>query len=280
MTFKNLVASIESLPPLSDVAISIQRLFANGAYNVNTRELVKTIESDAILTANILKMINVPHYGLSYKISSISQAVALFGINTIYGVVLKYAINEHLRSDTGIYGLSGSSFNEMCHLQRNLILRWYSRINIRDAQFLAPLVLMMETGKLILEQEIKYSDYLQEYLSGLYQCEDIEEYEKELFETTSFYVSALLFEHWNLEPLYIDILKGIDFEQDGDFKMKEYENVLKVIKTAINVKEILSDKSIKKASEIVKKMGMDVSDFEEIAYRVKESYVAAKELEV
>ena len=167
----------------------------------------------------------------------------------------------------------------MCHIQRNLILRWYSRINIRDAQFLAPLVLMMETGKLVLEQEIVRSDYLQEYLSGLYQCEDIQEHEKALFDTTSYYISALLFEHWNIEPLYVDVLKGLDFEVEGDFKMKEYENALRVIRTAINVKYILSDDSIKEASEIVDRMGLDVSDFKEIAYRVRETYLKNSEKE-
>ena len=272
MTFKHLVSQIESLPPLSDVAISIQSLYAESGEYVNIIKLVRLIELDAILTANILKMINAPYYGFSHRIASISQAVTLFGTHVIYGIVLNFAIQEKLKAETGIYGLSNTTFNEMCHLQKALMLQWYSKVDLRDAQFLAPLALMMETGKLILEHEIVASDYLQEYLAGLYKCENIQEYEKDMFETTSYFVSGLLFEHWNLEPLYVDILKGLDFKKDKDSKMKTFENELNVIRTAINVKEILSDKSIREASRIVRNMGLSATDFEHVAYRIRNCY--------
>ncbi len=67
MNFDSIIAQVNSLPPLSDAAVFVQRLYAEGAENVDIIKLVKIIESDALLAVNILKMINAPFYGFSKK---------------------------------------------------------------------------------------------------------------------------------------------------------------------------------------------------------------------
>ncbi|MCK4874862.1 MAG: HDOD domain-containing protein, partial [Sulfurimonas sp.] len=79
MTFKNIITELESLPPLSNTPFIIKQLYSYGAQNIDIIKLVKAIEDDAVVAANILKMINAPIYGFSRKIASISQAVTLFG---------------------------------------------------------------------------------------------------------------------------------------------------------------------------------------------------------
>ncbi len=167
MTFDTLVNKIESLPPLSDSTVLIQQLYAEGAENVDIIKLVRIIETDALLTANILKMINAPLYGFSKKIASLSQAVALFGTEIVYGLVIKYAMQEKILANTKAYSISASKFNDVCHLQSALITQWYSKIDLRHSQFLAPIALIMETGKLILAREIDSSAYTVEFKKGL-----------------------------------------------------------------------------------------------------------------
>ena len=273
MKYEQLVKNIESLPPLSDSASLIKQLYAEGAENVDIIKLVRIIESDALLTANILKMINAPFYGFSRKIASVSQAVSLFGTNIVYGLVISYAMNEQLVAKTNAYNISPRNFNDMCHVQSNLMMQWYSKIDLRHAQFLAPLALIMETGKLILVDEITKSSYLIEFQQGLRTCKEIELYENELVGTTSYHLSGLLFEHWNLEPLYVTMLKNLDFEDEIiSGKMEYYIDTLDVIRTAVNVKEILTDNSIEKAAIIVKNLNLDPEHFKTVAYRIKKSY--------
>ena len=152
------------------------------------------------------------------------------------------------------------------------MMQWYSKIDLRHAQFLAPLALIMEVGKLIFAKYIEDIEGTKEFKIGLRECENIEEYEHSLVGTTSYYLSALLFEHWNLEPLYVDMLKGLDFEQEDGFKMEYYINTLDVVRTAINVKEVLTDKSVEKACLLVEDMDLDSDHFRNIALRVKEHY--------
>ncbi len=272
MTFKHIITELESLPPLSNTAFIIQQIYSVGTQNIDILRLVKVIEEDAVLAANILKMINAPIYGFSRKIASISQAVTLFGTEEIYGLVLKYAVAEQLKADTDIYGIDNKVFNDVCHLQSALMLQWYSGIDIRHAQFMAPLALIMESGKLVLANEVMKSNYIKEFTLGYKNCKNVSEFEHSLLGTTTYYLSALLFEYWKLEPLYVKILKGLDFEGDYNPKVESYIDSLDVVRTAVNPKYILTKKSIEDAAEIVEEIGLDPEKFIKVAKRVREQY--------
>jgi len=278
MTFEKIVSDIDSLPPLSNAAYIVQSMYLSGIDNINILRLVKVIESDAMLAANILKMINAPYYGFSNKIASVSQAVSLFGTKRIYGLIMHYAMQESLKADTSIYGFEESQFNDLCHLQSALLMQWYSHVELRDAQFLSSLALIMESGKLVVAKEVVASDYCGEFRKGYNECESIQEYEKALIGVTSYDISALLFKHWNLEPLYIDILEALDNEEKYaklDVKVQNYVHEIDVIRTAINAKDILSDSAIDKAAHKVMRMGQNSQIFKEIAYRVRDSYLTS-----
>lgn len=272
MTFKHVISNIESLPPLSNTPFIIRQIYSCGSQNIDIIRLVKVIEDDAALAANILKMINAPIYGFSRKIASIAQAVTLFGTDEIYGLVLKYAVDKELKTDTEIYGVDNKRFNDICQLQSTLMMQWYSRVDLRHAQFMSPLALIMETGKLVLANEVLKSHYAKKFEIGYRNAKNVIKYEYSLLGTTTYYLSALLFEHWMLEPLYVEILKGLDFETKVSPKVKSYIDSLDVIRTAVNPRNVLTKESIKEACEIVEEMGLDAGDFEHIALRVKEKY--------
>jgi len=277
MTYEDLVKNIDDMPPLSKVATVIQGLYAQGARNVDVRKLIRMIEADVMLTANILKTINSPFYGFRSRIASISQAVTLLGTQQMYSLVIHYAISKHLQADTTIYGFNNAQFNEMCILQSSLMMQWYAKIDLHDTHLLTSLALIMESGKIIISKELMGSDYREEYRKGFLACEDIPKFEKEFLETTSYYLSALLFEHWNLTPIYSIVLKNLDrdeaeYDEDVDAIMAQYIKAIDIIRTAINLKEVLTDQSIEKAAQKVKEMGLDRESFEVVAQRIRKKY--------
>ncbi len=277
MKFEDIVNGIESLPALSNTAMTIQQLYAEGHDKIDIIKLVKAIESDALLTLNVLRMINSPLYGFSKKIASVSQAVTLFGTHVIYGLVVSFSISSVIKANLRPYGMTNSVFNDVCLMQSALMTQWYSKIDLRHAQFLAPLALIMESGKLVVAKEIPIFLNIKEFREGLNRADDVASYENSIFGTSSYYVSALLFDHWNLEPLYIDILKGLDFEHKGSIdKMDLYVDTLDVIRTAVNVKSVFTEESIKEASKMVRDMDLDVEHFEHIAYRIRDHYLENK----
>jgi HD-like signal output (HDOD) protein len=277
MTYEDLVKNIDEMPALSKVAMVIQGLYANGAHSVDVRKLIRMIEADVMLTANILKTINSPYFGFSSRIASISQAVTLLGTQQIYSLVIHYAISQHLRADTTIYGFNNAQFNEMCILQSSLMMQWYAKIDLHDTHILTSLALIMESGKIIVSKELMGSDYREEYRKGFLACEDIPKFEQEFLSTTSYYLSALLFEHWNLTPIYSIVLKNLDkeeseYDEEVDAIIAQYIKAIDVVRTAINLKEVLTDDSIKKASKKVAQMGLSGEDFETVANRIRKKY--------
>ena len=280
MTYEDLVKNIDDMPPLSKVAMVIQGLYAHGARNVDVRKLIRMVEADVMLTANILKTINSPYYGFKSRISSISQAVTLLGTQQIYSLVIHYAISQHLTADTTIYGFNNAQFNEMCILQSSLMMQWYAKIDLHDTHILTSLALIMESGKIIISKELLGSDYREEYRKGFLACENIPKFEQEFLSITSYYLSALLFEHWNLTPIYSIVLKNLDkeeseYDEEVDAIMAQYIKAIDVIRTAVNLKEVLTDESIKKAATKVSQMGLSGEDFEVVANRIRKKYEEA-----
>jgi HD-like signal output (HDOD) protein len=269
---KSIIGSVHELPPLSDINHLIHRLYSHGAENVDILELVKVIESDAILTANILRMINAPYYGFSKKISSVSQAVTLFGTELIYSFVLQFSITTTVRANMGPYGVSNKQFNDIAHMQSALMSQWYSKIDLHHALLLTSLALIMESGKLVVAREVVKNGHMQEFLEGLKKVDDVSLYEYNIFGSSSYFISGLLFEHWNLDPLYVDILKSLDFEHKSTPQIDAYVASLDVVRTAVNVKNIFTKESLAEATAMVEDMGFMADDFLKVAKRIKEKY--------
>ncbi len=273
MNLENVVKSIDSIAPLSDAIVDIQKLYTNGGDDLNIEKLVELIESDAILSVNILKMANSPIYGFSTKIASVSQAVTLFGIMQIYGFIMSYSVSQNLKVNTQIFGYSNERFNDICNIQSALLLQWYSKVEIKDARFLAPLALIMETGKLVIANEVSISSYEDEFKNTFKDVTNIVAYEKDIIGATSYELSSMVFKHWNLEPLYISILKELYSDEHQSQVITNYVEVLKVIITAVNIKSVLTKKSVLKACAILQKMGLDANEFANTALKVKKAYI-------
>ena len=86
---ESILKKIKALPPLDDTILKIQRICVDK--NSSLADLVKVVESDPMLTANILKSSNSPLYGFSREIKNISHAVSLFGMATVRGFALSSA---------------------------------------------------------------------------------------------------------------------------------------------------------------------------------------------
>jgi len=89
MNFEAIVSTIDSLPPLLDTTHIINKLYADGDENIDVRKLIVVIESNSLLSVNILKIVNSPLYGLSRQIIYITQAVTLFGRRNTNGIYWK-----------------------------------------------------------------------------------------------------------------------------------------------------------------------------------------------
>lgn len=265
MGFESIVKRIESLPPLPESIQKMQQLFAKGDVDINA--LVKVIESDPILTANVLAAANSPLYSFSKQIVSVSQAVTLFGATTIRGLVLQTAMKQSFILNLEPYGLSEQQFSEVSSLQSTLMFQWYMGIDISKAQLLTPLAFLLEMGKVVIANEIAQSEYATLFKEELLESGAVDALEEFYAEVSTLEVNAMLFEHWHFDEQFVAIMRAF---KKHDAHYSEYIQALKVVQMAVNVREQLTPNSIENAKALASSYGYDSARFEKIVNRLLE----------
>jgi HD-like signal output (HDOD) protein len=81
-----LVAEVGQLPVIPDQADRLLRLAASGDNNLS--ELLAIVESDSVLTAMVLRLVNSAAFGLQRRITSVGQAVVLMGMTHVRSLAM------------------------------------------------------------------------------------------------------------------------------------------------------------------------------------------------
>ena len=91
---------IERMPSLSTTVSKVLEVCNNP--NASANDLNRVISYDPVLTGQMLKLINSAYYGLPNRITSLTRAIIMLGINTVKNMVLATSILA------GCKGLSSS----------------------------------------------------------------------------------------------------------------------------------------------------------------------------
>lgn len=98
---QDILAAIKSLEPLPQVATRVVEIA--GQEDVVPRDLVGVIETDAAVTAKVLKLCNSAYYGFKREIGSLPEAANLLGVSTLVNLVLTSCSGRYFR-DNGQVG--------------------------------------------------------------------------------------------------------------------------------------------------------------------------------
>lgn len=232
----NILKKIKALPPLDDTVIKIQSICTDKNSSLN--DLVKVVQGDPMLTANILKSSNSPLYGFSREIKNISHAVSLFGMATIRGFALSSTIKKNIKIDLSPYDLTTARFLEIIVAQSALMLNWFSRVDREMLDILIPASFMMEVGKIIIANEVIEQNRSKEFSEAIKKAKTIFEVsnlEKEIVGFNNEEITAKIFEQWNLEDELVNSIRYSSSPQDADEHIQPYATALLIVKNSINI---------------------------------------------
>jgi len=91
----DILAEIKSLEPLPQVAMRVVELASHE--DVIPGELVAVIQTDAAITAKVLKLCNSALFGFQREIASLSEAGNLLGVTTLVNLVLTSCAGRYFR---------------------------------------------------------------------------------------------------------------------------------------------------------------------------------------
>jgi HD-like signal output (HDOD) protein len=258
-----MIDDIKNLPPLPASIRKIQELCMEDEINLSL--LIKTIETDPMLCANILKASNSPLYGMSREIHSVNQAVMLFGVTMIRGFAAANAIKKIFPLDISPYGITVECLSEISTLQQALVRGWYSGVDKTKLPLLLSASFLMELGKLAAAFRILKLGHKEEFVQALEQFGEISVVETQFLGMDSYSIGSAMFQHWHFESELIDVLKQIHAPKPGSLA-----SILNVVGTAINVNESLSEGSIKRAIVAIEQFGLDRVSFEKAVNELKD----------
>jgi len=271
MAYIPLIARVESLPPLPESVLKIEKLFAQGDPDIE--KLVQLIESDPLLTADVLAKANAPYYGFSKTIISVLQAVTLLGATQIRSLVLAASIERGFDADLSPYSISTSMFSKISTIQSELAFQWYMGVNIDLARDITPIAFLMEIGKILIAKDILANGKEREFLKDLRNYQDTDYVENMYTMMTTAQINALIFEHLNLHESFYETMKYLDDDKEIPSHLHESIIALRVIRTAVNVVEQLTAESIGKALQLVENERLNPNTFSRALQRIKTKYL-------
>jgi HD-like signal output (HDOD) protein len=98
------VASVQHLPLFTGIAV--QLIQSVEREDVGAEELSRLISTDAALSVQLLRMVNSSHYGLSRRIGTVANAIAVMGLNqirrTVLAAVMQRPLTAYLHDSEGV----------------------------------------------------------------------------------------------------------------------------------------------------------------------------------
>ncbi len=254
-----LLQQIRQLPPLPESAMQIEAVYQNP--NSTFNDMVKILEKDPLLTADILKAANSPLYGFSREINAISQAVGLFGMGTVRGFALASIVKKSFPLDLSSYGITNAQFAELSKKQHAIVTSWYIRKDPKLLGVLSPAAFLVEIGKVLISQFIIEEKLQEKFRDALKEIGDVESAEVEVVGVHAPEVSATIFTHWKFEEKLVDTIRNCVDPQHASEDIKKAAESLHVARTAVPINGVLTEASIEEAKALVDAYGLDMESF-------------------
>ena len=181
------IEHIGALPTIPTVVRKLLEMCENP--KVSLAEMATIIAQDPVLAAKILKVVNSPIYGFPGRISSLTQALLLLGLNVARGLLLGVSVLEIMQKS--IAGLWEHSVG--CAIVARIIAR---RRGLKDPEEVSVAGLLHDIGKVFLT--LKFPDqYRQVVAEANTRVILIAEAEKASFGVTHADVEAWVGKKWN-----------------------------------------------------------------------------------
>ncbi len=200
VSLEDIVKKIGSLPPLPNIAMKLISLLNNP--NTKVSDLTEIISKDQALTADILKIVNSPFYGLRKEIVSIKQAINYLGFLNLKSLLLAINTKKFIQS---------GDLKDLILWKHSLATGLFSKyvgekLKVYNPEELFVAGLLHDIGKTVLRRKIPhvYDQILDEVYSTGKMFEEIE---KAILDFTHSDVGMLLVQEWN----FGDRMKNIIF---------------------------------------------------------------------
>ena len=221
-----------SMKPIPQVLKKIAEVCFDDS--IHLAELVDIIEQDATITANILRHINSPWYGLRTKISTIKQAVLLLGKKKTYAIAIDGVSNNSIpHVDVSMYGIDINDMIAINKLRSTLLESWCYELGFstKDIEVIITISIVMSVGTYLTAKAIN-SNLQYSRFKALKNTNDLHVIEKQLLDYSSFEVVSKLCDVWHFPEIFKSVSKmmpSYEHNQKNRNPAMEYAFIISVV---------------------------------------------------
>ncbi len=263
MTKDTILEKVKAFPPLDDTVAKVMAICNDE--NGSVGELAKIVQSDPMTMANILKAANSPLYGFSREIKSVSQAVSIFGMDTVKGFAFSSFLQKKLDLNLTPYDVKKDKFTHVTEKQNAFAVTWFKKKRAM-LDTLALTSFLMEMGKIVLANVLVEEGKVDEFKALVLKTtslEELEALEKQVFGISNEEVTAIIFKEWNFDEVMCDAIKYLNHPEQACSEAQPYAQALQVVKTLISTQNYDAKTQIEKATALVETYGLEVENFQE-----------------
>jgi HD-like signal output (HDOD) protein len=264
---EQLIQEIDDIPMLPESIYSISRVYND--HDASIADMVKALQNDATIVANILKLANAPLYGFSREIKDISQAVALFGKENIRSFALNLAALECIPVKLDVYGMTTENYMKKTQLQNALAAKWLGKVDRVALEHLSTATFLVEIGKVIISRYIEKKALSSAFSEAIASGQSHEAAEVEFCGSKSEDISVALFKKWNFDPSMVEIIEYVS-NPDGapDPTVQKYAAYLQIVVAAVTKKGEMDEQSKERALALINHYALEKEPFIEAIHKV------------
>ncbi|MEN8302640.1 MAG: HDOD domain-containing protein [Campylobacterota bacterium] len=266
---KTLLENINAVPALPESIQEVERVYQNE--DSTFRDMQKVIDKDPLLTADILRIVNSPMYGVKSTVTSIKQAISLLGKEAVRAFAISSATNS-FTIDLSPYNMTAQEFKLACDKQLALMIHWMARYRSKHLIKVAPAAFLVDIGRVIISKTLiedgKSGDIQSALSSGK---NDIAKAEKAACGAQTTDVTATLFHNWKFDSDIIHIIRYSDDPDGTDGEYREMAAELKAVREAVMPNGEITDESIATAKDTIEEFRLNLESFENALKKVLNS---------
>jgi len=257
---EDILKKIKQLPPLPESAMQIEAVYQDpdGSFS----DMVRILEKDPLLTADILKAANSPLYGFSREINAINQAVGLFGMGTVRGFALASIVKKSFTLDLSPYGINNDMFSALSKKQHALVTSWCLKTENRLLGVLSPAAFLVEIGKVLISQQVIADGKQEEFKQALEESTTVEEAERKVVGVDTPEVSSTIFRQWKFEDGLVDVIGNCMEPNKAEEVDVKPAQILNVVRVAIPMSGNPTPESIANAKKLIEEYSLNLDGFE------------------
>ncbi|MFZ4734614.1 MAG: HDOD domain-containing protein [Bradymonadia bacterium] len=190
---KRRVDALKSLPTFPDSVLRLNKLLSEDGAKESLQKIASAIETDPVLCARILRLVNSAFYGVSGAIITVFDALLMLGLDVVKGLIVSTTVSDMFSGrGSALDGLWEHSYG--CAIAAGALGR---TLGMPRCEELSAAALMHDIGKMVLASQLT-DEYRAVVAQAVADRRSIRETEAKLLGVTHDEIGHWLVLRWKL----------------------------------------------------------------------------------